>query len=98
MPRQVEDLFSCWRGLYGSPQSAAIWKIASSCFLWCLWREINDRSIEGQKMMVELRSLFFKTLYQWIVALHYLNLLCFQDFLLLLNLLCFQDFLARCMF
>jgi hypothetical protein len=34
MPRQVEDLFSCWRGLYGSPQSAAVWKIASSCFFF----------------------------------------------------------------
>ena len=104
MPRKVEDLLSCRRGLYGSPQSAAVCKIASSCFLWCLWREINDRSIEGQKMMMvescvlglrpsthflynitypkkELKSLFFKTLYHWIVALNYLNLLCFHDFL-----------------
>jgi hypothetical protein len=31
-----------------------------SCLLWCLWREINDRSFEDrERSLEELKSLFF---------------------------------------
>jgi hypothetical protein len=64
MPRRVVDLFACWRGLSGNPQSAAMWKMVSSCLLCCLWREINDRSFEDHKRTVmELNSFFSKPIY-----------------------------------
>jgi hypothetical protein len=40
MPRRVVDLFSSWRGLDGSPQSATMWKTVMSCLLV---------SLEGKK-------------------------------------------------
>lgn len=33
MPRRIVDLFTCWRGLFGSPLSVAIWKMVPSCLL-----------------------------------------------------------------
>jgi hypothetical protein len=30
---RVVDLFTCWRELYGSPSSAAEWKVVLSCLL-----------------------------------------------------------------
>jgi hypothetical protein len=57
-----------------------------SCLLWCLWRERNDRSFEdNERMVAELKSFFFITLYRWTVALD-LNLLSFHDFLDLFSL------------
>jgi hypothetical protein len=33
MPNRVVDLFACWRGLGGSPQSTTVWKMVPSCLL-----------------------------------------------------------------
>jgi hypothetical protein len=78
MPRQDIDLFACWRGLFGSTQSATVWKMVSYCLLWCLWRGKNDRSFEDRKsMLVELNSLVFNTLYYWTDAFVFSNLLIF---------------------
>jgi hypothetical protein len=38
MPKRVEDLFACCKGL-GGLQSTIAWKVVLSCLLWCLWRE-----------------------------------------------------------
>jgi hypothetical protein len=44
--------------------SVAVWKIVSSCFLWYLWSERNERSFEDcERTVVELKLFFFKTLY-----------------------------------
>jgi hypothetical protein len=34
MPSKVIDLFACWRGQLGSPQSEAIWKMIPLYLLW----------------------------------------------------------------
>ena len=40
------------------------------CLMWCLWREQNIRSFEGTELSIlDLKLLFFQTLYEWIVAL-----------------------------
>lgn len=40
MPRQVVDLFACWRGLFGSPHSATVEDGAGMPFV-VVWKEIN---------------------------------------------------------
>jgi hypothetical protein len=39
------DLLACW-WCSGRLRSVAVWKMAPICLLWCLWREINNRSFE----------------------------------------------------
>jgi hypothetical protein len=42
----------------------------------------NDKSFEDrERKMVDLKSFFFNTLYHWVVALNFPNLLGFHDFL-----------------
>jgi hypothetical protein len=86
LPKRVVDLFTCWRGLRGSPRSTFVWKMVLSCLLWCIWRERNDRSFEDNERMVpELKSFFFKALYHCTTTLD-LNLVSFYDFLDLFSL------------
>jgi hypothetical protein len=47
MPLRVVDLFACWR-TGGYSRSTVVWKMVSSCLLWCLSREQNDRNFEDQ--------------------------------------------------
>jgi hypothetical protein len=63
MPRQVGDLFACWRGLYDTPQ----------------------------RMVIELKSFFFNTLYLWAAALDFPNVFGFLTFLDFFSL-----FLVKC--
>jgi hypothetical protein len=68
MPRRVVDLFVCWWTV-DNTWSVALWKMMLSCILWCLWRERNDRRFEDrERILEELKSLFFITLYFWIAA------------------------------
>jgi hypothetical protein len=87
MPSSVADLFACW-WTSGSSQSAAVWKMVPSYLLWCLWREINDRSFEDhERSFVELESFFFFTLFTWtsvFVAPWELSFIIFLFFSLLL--------------
>jgi hypothetical protein len=66
--------------------SIVVWKIVSSCFLWYLWSERNERSFEDcERIVVELKLFFFKTLYFQTTVLD-LNVLSFHDFFDLFSL------------
>jgi hypothetical protein len=56
MPRRGgRDLFTCWRAPGGRFKLDAIWKMIPPCFMWCLWRERNNRSFEDhERTVVEL--------------------------------------------
>jgi hypothetical protein len=85
MPRRIVDLFSCWWTVV-STKSVVVCKMVSSCLLWCLWKEINDRSCKGRKkMFVEFKSFCFNTVYLWTSALVSLLMLSFHDFLILFS-------------
>jgi hypothetical protein len=63
-----------------------------SFLLWCLWKERNNLCFEDhEKTLVDLKALFFKTLYHWI-AVFDINILSFHTFLLSLLLLRFFFF------
>jgi hypothetical protein len=59
MPRRVVGLFVCWRCQFSSSHSAALWRMISSCIMWCIWGEKNDHSFEDRKRtMVDLKAFF----------------------------------------
>ena len=52
----------------GNSWSAAGWKMAPLCLMWCLWRERNDRNFNNQeRTLEELKSNFF-SLFTWTAA------------------------------
>lgn len=59
MPRHIRSLFTCWRGKCCSPQSEAIWKMIPLCMMWCIWKEINDRSLEDSGGVEGLLILYY---------------------------------------
>jgi hypothetical protein len=56
-----------------------------SCLLWCLWREMNDKSFEDRERSLEkLKSLFFfYTLYLWTTTFVSPLVISYYDVLLL---------------
>jgi hypothetical protein len=75
------NLFAYWRGQFDSFCCAAVLKMVFSCPMWCIWREINNCSFEDRvRTMMELKAVFFNTLYHWMTAFD-----CFYDFLDLLS-------------
>jgi hypothetical protein len=60
--------------------------IVLSCLLWYLWREKNDRNFEDRKRTLKkIKSLFFFNLYLWTIALVYLLVTSYHDFLVLFS-------------
>lgn len=85
MPGKVVDLLASWRGIKGISQIAAVWKMASICLLWCIWRERNDRNFEDQELSLEeYKSFFWKTLFMRAIVI-YFNGLKFHDFLVFVS-------------
>jgi hypothetical protein len=90
---QVIDLFTCWRKLYGSPQSSAMWNMVSSTLLWCLWRKINDKSFEAQEDGGGIEIFFLQYSLPLDNSLDFPNVLDFHVFLNLFS----PSILARCL-
>jgi hypothetical protein len=83
IPQRVMNLLACWWSL-GQSRSATVWKMASTCLFWYLWRERNNRSFEDvEKTPDKLLSSFYHTPYLWTTA--YVSPLSFS----------FLDFLTR---
>ena len=67
MPRKVVELLWCWQG--SLDRHREIWKATPHCLMWCLWRERNARTFEDcERNIVDLKLLFFRSLYEWIRA------------------------------
>lgn len=80
MPHWVKDLIACWRKKIGNSQSDGLWKILSLCLMWCIWTKRNDQSFENnERMIAELKVLFFHSLFQWIAAYDFLHIFSFHD-------------------
>ena len=46
------------------------------CILWCIGREINQWIFEGKEIFIlNLKFLFLKTLFEWVILFYYLNFL-----------------------
>jgi hypothetical protein len=65
MLSSVKELFACWWS-GGRSRSAAVWKMAPLCLMWCIWRERNARCFEdSSRTFEELKHYFLLTLYTW---------------------------------
>jgi hypothetical protein len=84
MPRTVRGLLACWQGSFGKHRHVEIWRCVPHCLMWCIWRERNLRSFEGDEQTVaDLKNIFLKTLFDWVNASGCFpceNLLDFLDF------------------
>jgi hypothetical protein len=59
-----------------------VWKMLPSCLLWCQWRERNDPIFEEcERMLEELKSSFFYSLYIWTAVFVAPLEISFNDFL-----------------
>jgi hypothetical protein len=52
MPRKMSNLLGSWRGQFGTRHALQIWKLASLCLMWCLWREWNAWSFEDRESVL----------------------------------------------
>jgi hypothetical protein len=54
----------------GSAWSLVVWKFVPHCLMWYIWRERNDWHFEDrERTILELKLLFFQTLFEWVVGL-----------------------------
>ncbi len=69
MPKRVVDLLSCWQGKMGRHRNIEIWRAIPHCLMWCLWKERNARLFEANdRNVLELKMVFFRTLFGWRTA------------------------------
>ena len=79
MPRRVVDLLTCWQGSLGRHRE--IWKAIPHCLMWCLWRERNARTFEdSEQNIVDLKLLFYRSLYEWMRATSLFSFTSFLEF------------------
>ena len=64
MPSSILVMLESWQGTLGNHRSRVVWGAASTCLMWCLWKERNFRTFEGKELSwLNLKFLFLKTLY-----------------------------------
>lgn len=50
--------------------------------MWCLWQERNLRTFEGSETSsADLQLIFFRTLFEWLLATNMFSFVPFQDFI-----------------
>ena len=75
MPHKVIVLFRL--GKFKRHRNIALWRLVLHCLMWCIWQEMNARSFERcVRSMLELKSFFFHTLFEWSLGLSHLS--CFS--------------------
>jgi hypothetical protein len=71
MPRRVKELLVSWGGHVECSNILEVWRLASLCLMWCIWRQRITRSFEDiETSVVVLKRIMFNALYTWISAHH----------------------------
>ena len=88
MPHSVQEMLSCWNGLFGKRSNGGTWKAVPLCLMWCLSRERNARCFWGQELsVVKRKELFLKSLYNWTLLSPTSSVVGFLEFLDFLSFL-----------
>ena len=66
MPSSVLGLLDFWQGPFGRHRNSAVWQAVPPCLMWCLRWECNAHSFEDCERTIELKLLFFRTLFDWV--------------------------------
>lgn len=73
--RRLFDFLASRKGLEGNPQIAPLWKMAPIYLLWCIWRQMNNRSFDDREWtMDELKAFSFNTLFLYATAIGFKGL------------------------
>jgi hypothetical protein len=71
MPDRMKECLGSWRGQRGNCTVLQIWRMASLCVMWCLWRERNAWSFEDRELgLIELKKRVLQSLFSWRVLWH----------------------------
>ena len=82
MSQSILGLLECWQGRFGRHRNGFIWLIVAHYLMWCLWRERNSRCFEDiERSIPDLKSFFFSTLLDWLVAMQNQSFPSYFDFL-----------------
>lgn len=82
MPRTMSELLVSWRGQLEHRTVLKMWRLATLCLMWCLWRKRNTRNFEDRETVtLELKKMMFQSLYTWRVAWNNLSISNFSEFL-----------------
>lgn len=74
-------MLACWRGGFGHRRAAGIWWLLR-CVTCGLFRGQNMRTFEVEEHSVlELKSLFLHSLYDWMLAMRGLSFSSFIEFI-----------------
>jgi len=66
MPRSVKEMLGSWRRQRGNRLLMPIWRMASLCLMWYLWKEWNARSFEDcETGLIKLKKLVIQILFMW---------------------------------
>ena len=66
----VLHLWAGWQVNFGDTRNMVVWRMVPHCVMWCLWRERNAHHFEDcERSIVDLKMLFFQTLYEWVFSL-----------------------------
>ena len=82
MPQKLQDLIACWPGALGRHSHAKIWKVIPYCLMRSMCRERNLRTFECRELSpLDLQSLFFRMLFDWIQVIGLFSFSSFHDFI-----------------
>ena len=82
MPGSLTECFGSWRAQKGNGTVLQIWRMASLCVMWCLWRERNAWNFEDHELgLMELKKRVMQALFSWRVLWHSLQVSTLADFL-----------------
>ena len=58
MPSSVLALLESWKSTLGTRGSGEVWGAAPSCLMWCIWKERNHCTFEGEEPSLKLKLIF----------------------------------------
>ena len=78
---QAVELLAYWHRGGGRHRMASVWGVIPQCFMWNIWRELNNRIFEGEEhSIIELEHIFLLSLLEWRTALSGLDTPSVLDF------------------
>ena len=52
MPRGVVEHLASWSGKFNRHRTTVIWSMIPHCLMWGIWREMNERTFEGNERSI----------------------------------------------
>ena len=87
MPHTILKLFEAWQGKFVRHHNIDVWRLVPHCLIWCIWHERNAKRFEGcERSLLEIKSFFLHTLFEWSVVFSHFPCSSFLFFLIVILL------------